>query len=88
MNNEQKELRIGFGLMCPSIFKQIKDQGYKCDAKKCKHFDTLRESLTYIMFADLLPDSQLKKAHQKLVNKITTHVRQANKETLTLKPKK
>ena len=72
-------LKISFGGMSPSINKQLKNGGWKFDTVKAKYFETLRESLTYLMFADLINRSSLIKAEQKLYNKILKHIKEKNK---------
>jgi len=76
---EKKQIRIGFGALVPTIAKQLKEQGFKFDAKKVKHFEKLRESITYLAFADLITENHRDRATQKLFNKIKSHVVLKNK---------
>lgn len=76
---KNKQLRIGFGALVPSIAKQLKAQGFEFDAKEAKHFEKLRESITYLGFADLINESARKKATQKLFTKVQQHVMKKNK---------
>lgn len=78
-NTQNKEFRIGFGALVPPIPKQLKEQGFKFDAEKAKHFEKLRDCLTHLMFSDILNDSQCEKARQKLFNKIRKHIMEKNK---------
>lgn len=48
---ENKQFRIGFGALVPPIAKQLKEQGFKFDAEEVKHFEKLRESITYLKFS-------------------------------------
>ena len=76
---ENKQFKIGFGALCPSIPTQLKEQGFKFDAKEGKHFEKLRESIIYLQFADLINDSTRAKATSKLFTKIRQHVMKVNK---------
>lgn len=80
---DNKQFTIGFGALVPSIAKQLKKQGFKFDAEKAKHFEKLRESITYLMFADLINDKAKENAYKKLFTKITQHVKQKNKPIAT-----
>ncbi len=79
---ENKILKIGFGALSPPIPKQLKEQGFKFDTEKVKHFEKLRDCLAHLMFSDILNDSQCEKAKQKLFNKIRSHVVEKNKLTI------
>ena len=76
---ETKQFSIGFGALTPSIAKQLKEQGYKYDSEEVKHFEKLKESITYLMFSDILNDASIRKAQQKLFTKIRQHVMKKNK---------
>lgn len=87
MMKENKQFKIGFGALVPSIAKQLKEQGFKFDAKEAKHFEKLRESIIYLMFSDLINDKAREKATKKLFTKIRQHVMKKNKLKIT-KPEK
>jgi len=76
---EKKQFKIGFGALVPSISKQLKKQGFKFDKEEVNHFEKLRESITYLMFADLINDKAREKATSKLFTKIKQHVMRKNK---------
>ncbi len=73
------KLTIGIGSLQPAIGKQLKQQGFKFDKEKVKHFDKLVDCITHLRFSGILPESQIKKAHQTLFNKIQAHVKIKNK---------
>lgn len=75
---ETINIGIGFGALSPTISEQLKKQGFKYDEKEAKYFETLRVSITHLMFGDILPDSVLGKARVKLFNKIKQHVKKMN----------
>ena len=83
---ENKQFRIGFGALVPPIAKQLKEQGFKFDAEEVKHFEKLREIITYLQFSDLINDSAREKALQKLFTKIRQHVMKKNKLKIVQKP--
>jgi len=73
------EFRIGFGAVQPKIAKQLKAQGLKYDVTNVAHYEKLRESLTYLYFADMINDSAAEKARKKLFKMIEAHVKKKNK---------
>lgn len=76
---DEIKFTIGFGALVPSISIQLKKQKFLFDKEKVKHFEKLRESITYLQFADLLNDKAKDKAIKKLFTKIRQHVMQKNK---------
>lgn len=70
---------IRFGILNPSIAKQIKAQGLKFDIEKAKEFDRMRNAIYDLSFGGLLVDSQIDKLFVKLYNKILRHVGTTNK---------
>ena len=83
---ENKQFRIGVGSLSPTFAKQLKKQGFKFDVDKVKHFEKLRESITYLMFADLINDKAKDNAYIKLITKIRQHVMSANNLKVGPKP--
>ena len=84
---ENKQFRIGFGALVPTIAKQLKEQGFKFDIEVVRHFEKLRESITYLQFSDLINDKSRERATQKLFTKIRQHVMKKNKLSIVKKPK-
>lgn len=80
-NKESVQIGIGFGALSPTIAEQLKAQGFKYSEKEAKYFETLRVSITHLMFGDILPDSTLEKARKKLFTKIRQHVVRKNKNS-------
>lgn len=70
---------IRFGVLNPTIAKQIKAQGLKYDPKKASEFEGIRDALHTLHFGGMIIDSQLKKMDIKLYNKILRHVGAKNK---------
>ncbi len=81
---EKKQFRIGFGALVKPIVEQLKEQGFKFDSKEVKHFEKLRESITYLEFSDLINDKTRDIAVQKLFVKIREHVIKKNKLKIVL----
>lgn len=79
---ENKQFRIGFGALVAPIATQLKEQGFKFDTQEVKHFEKLRESITYLQFSDLINDKTREKATQKLFTQIRQHVMKKNKLNL------
>lgn len=75
----EKELKIGFGVLLPTISQQLKKQNFKFDKEKAKHFEKLRFSINYLVFSDLLNDKERDNITKKLFSKIKTHVILMNK---------
>jgi hypothetical protein len=82
---ENKQFNIGFGALVPPISKQLKEQGFKFDTEKVKHFEKLRESITYLQFSDMLNDKAREKAIKKLFTQVRQHVMKKNKLKLVQK---
>ncbi len=72
-------LGIHFGALADPLAKQLKSQGFLFDKKKVTHFEKLKECMTHLRFADILNDSDFRKAETKLYNKIKRHICQKNK---------
>lgn len=83
---ENKQFKIGFGALVPPIAKQLKEQGFKFDIEKVKHFEKLRESITYLQFSNLITDKVRENAVKKLFTKIRQHVMEKNKLKIVQKP--
>jgi len=81
-----KQFRIGFGALVPSIAKQLNEQGFKFDPDEVKHFEKLRESITYLQFSDLINDKARENAVKKLFSKIREHVMKKNNLKIVPKP--
>jgi hypothetical protein len=82
---ENKTFGIGFGPLNPKITAQLRKQGYKFDLETVKHYEKLRESITYLVFADLINTTVAEKATQKLFVVIRKHVMKKNKLKLVKK---
>jgi len=82
MTEEVKRLPINFGIrfgiLNPSIYKQIKLQKLKCNYAKCESFEEIREAINTLNFNSMLTDSQTDKMFLKLYNKILRHVGKEN----------
>lgn len=83
---EKRQFKIGFGALAYPIAEQLKEQGFKFDAKEVEHFEKLRESITYLQFSDLINDKAREKAIKKLFTKIRQHVMRKNKLKIAPKP--
>lgn len=70
---------IRFGILNPSIAKQIKAHGLKYDALEVDNFQRMRDAIHTLSFGGLLVDSQIDKLTVKLYNKILRHVGKVNK---------
>ena len=73
------EFRIGFGALQPTFAKQLEAQGLKYDEKSMAYCEKLRESITYLYFADMIRDMEAEKARKKLFKMIEAHVKKKNK---------
>lgn len=80
---ESKQIGLGFGIMSDSISKQLKDQGFKFNAKKVKIFEQEVEAINRLRFgSNLLTDSMVNKIIPKLYKKIVSHVVKENSLTV------
>jgi len=62
-----REIGFGYGALAPKLAEQAKEQGFmfKKDDES-EMFERSRESITWLMFRDIITDSQVNKAFQKL----------------------
>ncbi len=79
MENETKQLKLGFGALLPKISTQLRKQGFKFDKEKVKLFEKCLDSILYLMFNDFLSDKEIDKLFDKLRRKIVAHVKLKNK---------
>ena len=77
MTKEKVGLR--FGALCPTIEEQLKEQGFSYAKEQVVRFQKSADSITYLKFHDILPESQAEKCMQRLVDKIGKHVSMNNK---------
>ncbi len=75
----EKQLTIGFGALQPTIAKQLKKQNFKFDTEKVKHYEKLRESVSFCIFNGLITDKSRILADKKLFKLIENHVVSKNK---------
>ena len=79
---DKVQFGIHFGFMCDSIYKQVKDQGFKIYAHEARGLQQLSEAILTVWIAGLMPDSQKNKMQDKLFAKI----KKALVKTETTKP--
>lgn len=70
---------IRFGILNPTIAKQIKAQGLKYSGDAVTDFERVRDAIHTLQFQSMLVDSQIDKLFIKLYNKILRHVGKVNK---------
>jgi hypothetical protein len=71
-----EEIGMHFGALCDSIDKQLNAQGYSVSAKDSERLQKIANAITMLKMHDIIPDSVVHKAHQKLMHLI------ANAESL------
>ena len=65
MLSKKQSVGFGYGAMCESLEKQANEQGYTL-GKNAEKYEECKESIITLMLADVLTDSQVDKAIQKL----------------------
>lgn len=81
MSNVQRlpeTFEVRFGILNPSIAKQIKAQKLKYDRGAVDKFEIIRYAIHRLAFNGMLADSQIDKLFMKLYNKILRHVGKEN----------
>jgi hypothetical protein len=65
-------MQVGFhyGALSEPLEKQANEQGYTI-GKKAEAFERCKDAIITLMFSDILTDSQIDKAYQKLNKKVT-----------------
>ena len=82
MTKDKKEFKIGFGVLEPSLVKQINEQGLRWIPTSVKCFEKSREAINWLYFHKIITDSQKSKLQEKLFKRILSHVRKCtNKKT-------
>ncbi len=80
MNEENKKIGLSFGVLSPSLRKQLKEQGFKYDSEIIRNFEQELDAVNRLRFGSgLLTDSMVDKIIPKLYKKIITHVAKKNK---------
>lgn len=69
---------IRFGILAPSIDKQIRQQKLKFKGDDVANFERMRNAINDLNFGGLLVDSQTKMLFRKLYNKILRHIGKEN----------
>ena len=77
----QNTFGIHFSCLAPKIGKQLKDQNLNYSEEKAKDFETSRQAIIHLMLDNILNDTQVRKANDKLFTKIKRHVKAKNKAT-------
>jgi len=74
-------MQIGFhyGALSDKLEKQANEQGYTL-GNKAEHFENCKEAIIRLMFADILADSQIDKAYQKLNKQVTKALKPLKEE--------
>lgn len=65
-----KTLTIGYGVLLPSIKEQVEAQGCSIPDEAAERFEAHRHALNILMFAELLPESQLDKGRERLHKRV------------------
>ena len=63
------EVGFRYGPLAPTLEEQANTQGFTLK-ENAELYEKLRESITRLMFANILTDSQVNKAFQKLQNQL------------------
>jgi len=70
---------LGFGILNPTLGKQLKAQKLKFDASEMKRFEANRSSINDLDWSGLITDSQAFAFKNKLMKQITRHLIRMNK---------
>ena len=73
-----KKLQLRFGALCPAIKDQLKEQDFLFGKDEVKYFQEDADAITRLRVRGYLPDSQLDKIRQKLVNRVSEHIESLN----------
>ncbi|MFI8696736.1 hypothetical protein [Dietzia maris] len=68
------ELRLGYGVLLPSIEEQLREQGIYIDG--AQNFEKQRKAINILIFAEILTDSEATKAFRRLHKHITAAVKE------------
>lgn len=64
---------FSYGILFPKLEEQAKRQGFLL--KNAETMEKIRESITCLAFNDILPDSQIRKAYEKLQKKVVRNLK-------------
>ena len=78
-HKDEGTIGISLGAIADPFGKQLKAQGYEFDPEKMKRFESVKDAIFTLRFADIMPDSMADKCFAKLYKQIVTHVAGKNK---------
>lgn len=73
------KIELRYGVMFDKLEKQANEQGYTLE-DKADAFQKRRDAIATLMFGDILTDSQIDKAYQKLHKQVLKSLKPLNKE--------
>lgn len=80
--SDKTQLNVSYGIMAPSIEKQLKKQGFTLTANrdknsksKCDFIQNMRDVVNYLRMADFLTDSESHKVNQRMQKYIVKHLK-------------
>jgi len=69
MSEDKITVGFSYGVLAPSLEEQAKEQGFTLN-ERAKNLESCREAIHTLVFSDILTDSALDKAFQKLQKRV------------------
>lgn len=71
-----QKISIGFGFVSPPLCDQLNKHQLFFDETTIKHFELDRDALNRMRMRELIPESQTRKAYEKLSERIFEHIQE------------
>lgn len=75
---DNKSYQLGYGIIQPTLYVQLKKQKYKFDKDEVKEFEKIRVSINILYFKNYITESQYQKMIIKLHKKVCAHIAKEN----------
>lgn len=75
------ELKISFGILSPTINKQLRMQNLRFDRSEVVDYDRYKRAINDLWIGDCLLDKELEKIKLRLFKRIERHIMKQNKLT-------
>jgi|WetSurMetagenome_2_1015567.scaffolds.fasta_scaffold26404_4 hypothetical protein len=76
MTKDKPKMSLHFGALVEGIDVQLERQGYNVNKKDCERYQKIADAIVMLHLNDIIPDSVVYNAHQKLMKKISVSVHQ------------
>lgn len=80
MEKQTVTIKVGYGVLCDTIEKQLNEQGFTL-VEKAESFERLKKSFYTLVFSDLISDSEHGKILKRLHKQVIKECKQLEEKT-------